>query len=1086
MKWSKGQEAVLSTSGNLLVSASAGSGKTAVMVEKVLRLVKDGADVRKILLMTFTRAAAAEMREKLVKKMYEAAAQEDGEEVKRQLVNLPFAEIETIDGFCYSITRRYFNVVGCDPSASIGEENAMKKVLADCVDKVMEEKFEKADADFLRAAEFFRKNRSYEPYKQTVIKIIEFASSRPDRNGFYRACASENFDKVEKFYLSYRKNEIAQLIKGVVDFMSECATEAYACDELYRDVLARFESAKDATTVQEFLPPIEGTVVPRKINVNRVKKGEASEELAALSWRINERIKAFVKNVIADGETYRSGGNEQQRAIKRSLSETCIETEKAYAAYKKKRNVIDMRDATDYALKALEDEQTRDEITKKFDYIFVDEYQDTNYLQETLIERIADGNLFSVGDVKQAIYHFRSAEPDIFLKREARYAALGNGENRYLNVNYRSCNEVLDFTNRVCDAVMIKDFCGIDYKNNARLECGGLEKPIIGVAPVSVFVNSEKEPPARPPRGEVYGVKDAPVENAADRESEFIANDVLDTINKGALVDENGTSRSINFGDFAVLLRTGAKIKFVANALKKRGIPFYTLRENSGAFPEREVLVDALRIALNATDDASMYNAAASPIGNFSAAELVEIRSFGGGESRKCSLWEAFTRYSGDPKLENKAKEFVDYLEELRLKSAYLTASELLEEVLSRNFDAYLRGRNPSALGELNAFIAFVSGVGANSSCEEFIDYYDTSYKGNKPPIREGAVAIMTMHGSKGLEFPIVYLPYQDARTAGKAGQTEIDGELGLAVKLFSEEEGTVGDTFSTRIVRLKCKEEERRELARLMYVAFTRAKNRLVVTGKAVKPPLGVYDGGSVMQWVLYAAESDEQLGALISEIPDAEVVVEEKREVEKKTFDAGLLDKEYAFDKETRLPMKYSVSEILKKDDGYGYNPFAKKGKAATAGTAAHTVMQHIDYSISDEEGVERTVNELFLQGALTDEEAASVDVKAILRTLRSDVIANARKYAVKREQPFMMYVPYDDDSGKVLVQGVIDLLIDEGDGYVVVDFKTGGGNEEELRKRYEKQLLLYAEGVEKILKKPVKRKIIYAINSGKTVEI
>ena len=136
-------------------------------------------------------------------------------------------------------------------------------------------------------------------------------------------------------------------------------------------------------------------------------------------------------------------------------------------------------------------------------------------------------------------------------------------------------------------------------------------------------------------------------------------------------------------------------------------------------------------------------------------------------------------------------------------------------------------------------------------------------------------------------------------------------------------------------------------------------------------------------------------------------------------------------------------------------------------------------------EEDGVKKTVEELFLQGALTEEEAASVDEKAILRTLRSDVIREARKYPIKREQPFMMYVPYDDESGKVLVQGVIDLLIDEGDGYVVVDFKTGGGSEEELRNRYGKQLSLYAEGVEKILKKPVKRKIIYAINSGKTVE-
>ena len=1085
MKWSKGQEAVLSTGGNLLVSASAGSGKTAVMVEKVLRLVKEGTDIRRILLMTFTRAAAAEMKEKLVKKMYEASSKADGEKVKEQLANLPFASIETIDGFCYRMARQYFNVVGCDPSASIGEDKAMEKALFDCATKVMEESFVNEDADFLRAADFFRKNRSYEPYKQTVIDIIKFASSRPNRDGFYRACAGDNSDAVEKFYLNYRRNEIALLIKDVTGFIDECESENFFFDELYTDIVKRLEAAKEAVTVAEFFSPVENVIVPRKINVNKVKKGEASEELADLSGRVNARIKSFLTGVVGDAQAYRSGGSEQQRAIKRSLSESCIETEKAYAAYKKKRNLIDMRDATDYALKALDDEKTRKEVSEKYDYVFVDEYQDTNYLQETLIERITSDNLFSVGDVKQAIYHFRSAEPDIFLKRESRYDTLGEGSNRYLNVNYRSCEEVLDFTNRVCDAIMVKDFCGIDYKNTARLGYGGLERPIKGVDPVSVFIDSSEDPPTHPLRGEVYGVKDAPISDSSDNESEFIANDVLSAVNGCFITEKDGSERKVNFGDFAVLLRAGTKMKLVTSAFKKYGVPFYTLKENASAFPEREVLVDVVRVALNATDDASMYNAASSPVGSFSPSELVEIRSFNGNESRNCSLWEAFCRYSGIPKLKNKAEEFVEYIEEIRRKCAYMSVSELFEEILSRNFDAYLRGHNPVALGELNAFISFVSSLGVNSSCEEFIDYYDTSYKGNKPPARENAVAIMTMHASKGLEFPIVYLPYQGSRPMPKVGQTELDAELGLAVKLYGEEEGTVGDTFATRVVRLKCREEERQELARLMYVAFTRAKNRLVVTGREVKVPLGVYEGNTILQWIAYAAESDEVLRSTIKDLPKFEAAGAEKKVAEEKPFDKNLLEKNYAFEKETALPMKYSVSEILKKNDGYGYNPFAKKGKAAAVGTAVHTVMQYIDYSVDDEDGVKKTVEELFLQGALTEEEAASVDEKAILRTLRSDVIREARKYPIKREQPFMMYVPYDDESGKVLVQGVIDLLIDEGDGYVVVDFKTGGGSEEELRNRYGKQLSLYAEGVEKILKKPVKRKIIYAINSGKTVE-
>ncbi len=1086
MKWSDAQEKILAGSGNMLVSASAGSGKTAVMIEKVIRLLKGGADIRRILMMTFTRAAAREMREKLVKKMYEEARAENGAAIKNQIAYLPFANIDTIDGFCYSLARKYFNVAGCDPAAAVGEENAMKIALGEAVERVMERAFA-TDEEFNRAADYFRKRRSYEPFKETVIKIIDFASTKPDREKVYFNCANGNKDAVESYYLSSRKKILVTLYNELTAFLNECTAENYGDGpKNYAEAAERMESAAKSGEVGEFIATAGNITVPAKINARLVKSGKVSEYLAERSAIVNERIKAFVKKVKEDGEIYaRKDGESQQNLIKRKLAETCVAAEKEYAAYKKRKNLVDIGDATGFALKILSDEKAREEIGNRFDYIFVDEYQDTNYLQENLIEGISRNNVFSVGDVKQAIYHFRAAEPEIFLRRGERYDSVGDGENYYLNTNYRSCDEVLDFTNRVCDRVMIKDFCGIDYKNTARLSFGGSAKAIVGVPPVRVFLNREEDERPSPARGEIYSVKNAPVEEKTDRESEFVAAEILSLTQK-AFIEENGVKRKAGFGDVAVLLRKSAKMKPLSDAFERNGIPYYTLKENSGAFPERESLVDAVRVILNADNDAPLYNALVSPVGGFSDEIITVLRAQRFEENRDMSLWESLNTYKGDPNIEKKAKEFVDFIEEMRIRSAFLTAEEVMREVLSRNFDAFLKGKNPRVLEDMNAFISFVGGTAANSSCEEFIEFYDTCYRGNKPPVKENAVAVMTMHGSKGLEFPIVFLPYQDGKTKNSVGHIEIDSDLGLAVKLFSEEEKTVGDSFESRVIRMKCRDEERKELARLMYVAFTRAKNCLVISGKDVKAPINVFDGASVLQWVLYAAESDEEVAKIISDLPVFEQREREKKETESKTFDAGALKREYEFKEETVLPMKYSVSEILKKRDGYGFNPFEKKGEAATAGTAVHTVMQYIDYETDTIDGVKKAVEKMTEEGLLTEREASLVDSEAILKTLESDIIREAKKYPIKREQPFVMYVDADGKSGKVLVQGVIDLLIDEGDGYVVVDFKTGWAKESELADRYASQLALYAQGVEKILKKPVKRRVIWSVCRGTAVDV
>ena len=1083
-RWSNEQESVLKGNGNMLVSASAGSGKTAVMVEKVMRLIEDGTDIRRILLMTFTKAAASEMREKLVKKMYEAIQKNNSANVRKQLVNLPFAHIDTIDGFCFFLMKKYFNIVGCDPSVVAGETSVMKLAENECLDKVLESFFAQSDEDFIKTADYFRKNRNYDNFKEIILQIKEFASTRPDKEAFYDKCVNGDRKETEIYYVKHKKLIIPYYIDNLRKLINDCeAWNFYTNVPCYKEAEQLLTATLEAQTAEQFFQSALRIQMPNKIGKTYVTKGAIDEETADFSKVVSDTIKSFVKECEEEYALYIQKEESQQFIIRKKLIEVCRALETEYANFKKRRNLIDIADATFYTLKILNNEEAKEEIKNSFDYIFIDEYQDTNYLQEMLLNGISAENVFSVGDVKQAIYHFRAAEPKIFMDRGAIYESGEKGKNYFLNTNYRSCSEILDFTNRVCDRVMIKQFCNIDYKGTARLNYGETVKNLGNEQAVKVYVKKKEKTVKESAKG-VYSVREAEIEEEDSFEADFIASKILSV--KGTLIECEGKIREADFGDMAVLLRSGSQFVPIIKAFKKYGVPYYSLKDTGLVFPEREMLVDCLRVILNADDDIPLYSICAGPIGGFTVAELVYLRGRNSSECRKKTFWETLNLYKGNPNLENKIQTLLDFLERMRTRSAFLSTSEMLDEILGHNLDVYLSGKNPDALRELNGFISYVSSLGADGDIAEFIEFYDTSYKGNTPPVKENSVVLMTMHGSKGLEFPIVFLPFQDKQPSGYSSEIELDGELGLAVKLFSDEDKTIKDTFEARVLRMKCKDEDRQERARLMYVAFTRAKNYLYVSGEETKIPNNVFDGASVLQWIMFASSGDGKIQSLIEEMPEPTEILEQTQEIKEKEFSPQGLDVTYRYENDTKKPAKYSVSEILRKEDSYGHNPFVydKNTDAITLGVAVHTVMQYIDLSLDSEQEIVEAVENLRQEGRLTEEEAKAVPINKILCTLRSDVIEEARRNVCKREQPFIMYVPVFGTEQKVLVQGVIDLLIDKGDSYVVVDFKTGSSNAEKLKERYSKQLELYAEGVEKILRKPVSEKIIYGVMTGTKV--
>ena len=1056
IRWSEEQKAVFRSQGNTLVSASAGSGKTTVMIEKIVRLLEEGQDLRRILVMTFSRASAQDMKTKLVEKIHgRISFGERSELLRKQLENVPFSNICTIDSFCYALMKRYFSAIGADPSCSVLDDEEEKKLLDECLDRVLERMIEKGDENFLRTLEYFSQGRKRDGIKKAVLSLRSFLSVQERPEVFLKNAEGENGEAREEYYLGRMKKRIRRLLGLGEDVLHAKSEEGVGeNDEQYRDILLRLQRA-EAGPITEFFSELSGVEVPKAFDKRWVEKGRMSEELLQKSAEFLHAVSALKKETEKVRELY------SRPSGKAFVTETLIrlyrENEKEYALRKKQRSVVDFNDAERAALAVLEQEKYREEIRSAYDFVFIDEYQDTNYLQEALLRGVSRGdNLFAVGDVKQAIYLFRFAEPRIFSDRKKRYDNMPDeGTNCRLNDNYRSCDAVLDFTNLVCSEAMTEDFGGVDYARDAML-CGGLkEKGSSDAVRVYTYPKEEDKPIAE--RGKVYRVRTAPKKDKGDKEARFVAEEIKRMASAGRKYD-----------DIAVLVRAGKLLDPVAEELSRLGIPYYVAKDKKTVLPERETLIDCLRLLLNDNDDISLYNVLSSDWIGFDAEELLKIRLF----SPDLSFSEAFRSYDGEEEIVEKRNVFSEKLSTWRFRSSYLTVAELMRVILKDGYDAVLM-KKKETIAQINSFVLFCEKQGARMSLDEFIRYYDTVYNGNTPPVPSSAVTLMTLHGSKGLEFPVVFMPYvsKSFKISGDKKTIVCDRELGIAVKHFDEEEIRASKTFPSYVLEMKKSAEENEGELRLAYVAFTRAKEELILVGQEKEFDGEGEDASCIMDWLLLAARKDGSFSSYFRPMPSSEEDVSVRPPARPKSLDLSALEKRYPFEKATGIRI------ISKEDDG-----------KAAVGTAMHAVLHYIDFSADTAEKVRTEVNKMMREGLITAEEADIVDCEKIAAVLNAPELSAARKYPVFREYPFISYLDSDEmGEDKILVQGVIDLLVDLPDGsFMLLDYKMSVLGPEKIKLRYTEQLILYKQAVEKILKRPVSVTYIYNVERNFCVSI
>lgn len=1102
---------------NLIVSASAGSGKTTVLIAKLAELLANGADITRMVVMTFTRMAAEEMKERLADKVAELMRDnpESRENLAKNLANLPFANITTIDGFCADLFKRWFNELGEDSQYSVIESDDERNALFDrAADTVINKKYAENKEGFRDLCEAFSERRTAGGLKKAVRAICSFWEVQPDA----KECVQRAYEELskpidERKAVLYILNTARKRSSELYDLLNNAEMRLKSLGETclseniteHKDANLRI---KDAATLEQFFGQLN-RIAPFSA---KSRKKAATPEGAEIREEISELISASKEHVTELKKRYGDYGKAVAEELASSkfaslLFETATETAASYNVLKHNENKLDFADLERFALRILSDETRREEIRNSIDYVFLDEYQDTNYLQEEIVKGISRGdNVFMVGDVKQCIYRFRAAEPQIFIEKYRNYSEKRGGDSVAFNKNWRSSPRILEFVNGVMSEIMTLSFGGVDYREEAELISATEDYPVASDLPEAFYARKTKVKGGgkKCVLSDGYDIRQATAKPKTDRdeEAEYIAEIIDETVGKRMIWDaKRGEKRIVGYGDIAVLVRRNKDCDRVAAELRKHGIPVYQCADNKDFYAsDRTCLIDYLRLIDNSHNDMPLISVLLSPLGGFSDAELFEIRNF----DKESPFWATFFNYHGSLKLENKIKRFSQLLEKHRLMAASTDVFSLLTAVSADfKFDAYVMGGDSGSerIERHNMFLASLEGKDFAARVGDFLEYAGNADFSVQPPASDAsAVSVMSVHKSKGLEFPIVFLSHTSYRSTFGRQDICLDRDFGIALRYFDRGQKIKRETLSTYAFGDKKERAEREDEMRLLYVAMTRAENHLIVTGKeGSSKPLFADRLKQFGQFLDFAAAKNPKIKNAVVELEteenfDDEEIFTETPECE--DFDFAALDRSYSHAPATVARAKYAVSAVSETEarEEPSAPPkvvFGSEEDKIRTGVILHAILERVDFSRRNKQAVDEAADALFADGTITAEERRTVDLDMLVRVLSLDIFDLAAKSKAEREKSFMLFVPHSEVfegsgiSDRVLVQGVIDLLI-TGEQNVIVDYKFTSASAETAKKRYSRQLALYSDAYEKITGRKIDRKVIVLLRTAETVEL
>ena len=1171
------------------------------------------------MVVTFTNAAASEMRERILNAIYKKIEENPKDiHLQKQITLLNKSSICTIHSFCLDIIRNYFYEIDVSANFQIGDTSEMELLKQEVLEELFEEKYIQKDEGFLKLIDTYATYRGDEQLKELILKIENQIQSSPFPESWLKEKV-EMFNLREKLDIDFSKTIWGEILLN--EILEEIIENRLKLENVKNNLEKYLELEKYLLTITDDinqLKELEDVIKNNKENtwdllyqkvqqINFTKwpidkkitieyKNEAKE--------IRDKVKKSIISTINKNMIYSSKeANEtinKMYPILDSLKNVIIEFEKKFTDKKKEKNRIDFHDIEHLALKILIEKEENgrvipskvaEEIQDKFYEIAIDEYQDSNLVQEYILNSVSKGNnIFMVGDIKQSIYRFRQARPELFIEKYKNYSNIADvnqqdilinnkmsqretslkGHKIQLFRNFRSREEVLNLTNFVFQEIMSEKLGDIDYNETEYLNLGAdYQKednmdllPELHILDLSKQEDSiwkqENDKESKDNKDNLEVDKEENEEEERQlieknvEEAKMVANRIEELINSGFIVyDKKKQKRKITYKDIAILLRTTTNIApiYEKELLNKQFPVFCDSSSQYLDTTEINTILSLLKIIDNPMQDIPLVTVLRSPIGNFTDNDLVEIRF---ADSNK-TFYEALikSRISANENLRNKIDYFLENLETWKEVEKEKPLDELIWQIYQdTNYYNYVGLLSNGELRQANLKMLFEKAkqyeTASFKGLYHFIHFIDrlklSSGDLSSAKIvgeNDNVIRIMSIHKSKGLEFPVVFL-CGTGKQFNKQDLNEsilIHQDLGFGPKFIDSEKRIEFPTLAKEAIKLKLETEMISEEMRVLYVALTRAKEKLIITGttkdyekscREKEEMISLYKQDeknkiedrllkkyiSYLDWFILLSTKDTKQSKMkiyvhkLNEIKEkdsseqTELIEETAKTINKEELDniTRQLEWKYPYIISSKVPTMTSVSEIKEqKQEETNEKHYNLKEpifviennniSSARKGSLIHLCMQKIDTNKDyTEQGIKELIQELVDKEIILKEEANIISVTSLLKYLKSDLVKELKQSKeIHKEEAFYLEIEanrLDKDypkEDKILVQGIIDLYyINKNNELVLVDYKTDyieKGQENIIINRYKEQLYLYKEALEKSLNKKVDKVMIYS---------
>lgn len=1112
----KQQQVIQSRNRNILVSAAAGSGKTAVLVERIIELILDDdekCNIDEFVIVTFTKAAAAEMKQRIIVAFEDLLEIKQGNaHIEKQLVLIHQAQITTIHGFCKQVIEQNFFRLDLEPGFRIGDDGELSLLKKDVLDQILTLNYEEGEDSFFDYIDQYAPGKNDLEIENQILKLYETAMGNPWPDKFLQSSSEkyqEGRDGEENFYLK-------EVVQVVLTEMTSCKKALLCCiaiieeDETLLAYKKTLES--DLSQVDYILQASDYTSLAQRCNaytpsrlatVKNVEDEERKEFIKETRTEIKEEIKSLTKEFFFASPRIIEEGIEKSGQMVQVLIQLTLAFKSRFQEEKKKRNILDFNDLEHMALGILVDENTQNpteaalEYQKKYRHIMIDEYQDSNLVQEILMTSIAgrgreEHNIFMVGDVKQSIYRFRLARPELFMDKYDRYQENGEVEEKInLHQNFRSRVEVLDVVNDLFSKIMKRDLGGVEYDQDASLVFG------------ASYPQGETQNQFQAELIIVNQDVDLPLLDNAEKEGLVIAKLIGEILETGVVTDKKtGQLRKACYGDIVILSRSVANwAEPVKKVLEQYDIPVHT-NSTTGYFAALEIktILAMLHLVDNKNQDIPLVTVMTSAMFDFTKEELAMMKTSASGKFfyqvvQNCRRQESPLPQEVKMKLEN----FFMMVEKFRKAATYLTIHELVQLILKETrYLEYVSVMPTGKVRKMNLMMLI----------EKSIQFEQTSYKGVFNFLRymerlekyeidfgtavvlgegENLVRMISTHKSKGLEFPIVIVANlgKAFNVKDKKNSLMIHPENGIGLQDIDSEKRTKRESLPRNLMRNQLNKDNLGEEIRILYVALTRAKEKLymVASVKNLEKNLGklqrkmqfnqelMYqdrkNAGTTFQWIypvisnanhkykirIEEPNSEKLSNQLVENSMDTQVVIQEQMEKASVLVNEQLKNQfsyQYPFQEEGKFKTKMSVSEIkhrymetnyLAQENHIDFSDFItneqieqsvipqfvggqeKVNRGAAKGTAVHRYLECFDFAAF---GRNEKSDELEFKQRMTKEQIDLLNIKQLEDFFETDLAkrmgAAALKGQLQKEKPFVMGISPKEAGLETQVETII----------------------------------------------------------------